>query len=213
MTQLEMSIVYPDVLWMGEYTLGPFVIIGQPYKRDEEDYHGTQIGVGALIRSHTVIYAGNRIGDNFQTGHGVLIREANEIGNDVSIGSGSIVEHHVKIGHRVRLHSHVFVPEFSVLENDCWLGPNVVLTNAKYPRSPHVKEQLVGPCIGRGAKIGANATLLPGVRIGCNALVGAGSVVTKDVPDGMVVFGNPARTVKSIAELPYGVEDNENSSC
>ena len=155
------------------------------------------------MRSHTVIYAGNRIGTHFQTGHGALIREENEIGDDVSIGTHSIVEHHVKIGNRVRLHSHVFVPEFSVLEDDCWLGPHVVVTNAKYPRSPHVKDELKGAYIEQGAKIGANVTLLPGVRIGKNALVGAGAVVTKDVPPNAVVVGNPARVINTIDNLPY----------
>jgi acetyltransferase-like isoleucine patch superfamily enzyme len=157
-----------------------------------------------LLRSHTVIYWGNKIGQNFQTGHGVLIREENEIGNDVSTGSGTIVEHHVKIGNRVRLHSHVFVPEFSILEDDCWLGPNVVLTNAKYPRSPQVKKNLIGPHIGKFAKIGANATILPGVRIEAYALIGAGAVVTKDVPEGAVVIGNPARIINYVSNLPYG---------
>jgi acetyltransferase-like isoleucine patch superfamily enzyme len=163
----------------------------------------TRIGAGAVIRSHSIIYAGSRIGNNFQTGHGVLLREHNEIGADVSIGSGSVVEHHVKIGNGVRLHSNVFVPEFSVLMDNCWLGPNVVLTNAKYPRSPGVKEELKGATIEEGAKIGANATLLPGVRIGRNALVGAGAVVTSDVPAATVVVGNPARVIKNLSSLPY----------
>ena len=161
----------------------------------------TRIGARAIIRSHTVIYAGNVIGDDFQTGHGVLLREENEIGNNVSIGSHTIVEHHVKIGNNARLHSNVFVPEFSILEENCWLGPNVVVTNARYPQSKNVKENLRGAHIKRGAKIGANATLLPGVVIGENALVGAGAVVTRDVPDGAVVAGNPARVIKRVREI------------
>ncbi|MCI0476408.1 MAG: N-acetyltransferase, partial [Anaerolineales bacterium] len=136
-----------------------------------------------------------------QTGHGALVREENHIGNNVSIGSHTIVEHHVTIGNNVRLHSNVFVPEFSILEDDCWIGPNVVITNARYPRSRNVKEQLRGATIRRGAKIGANATILPGVVIGENALVGAGAVVTRDVPEGAVVVGNPARVVKQIEEI------------
>jgi acetyltransferase-like isoleucine patch superfamily enzyme len=167
---------------------------------------GTVIGDGANIGSHTVIYEGNRIGKRLATGHHVLIREANDIGDDVSVGSGSVVEHHIRIGSRVRLHSNVFVPEFSVLDDDCWLGPNVVLTNAKYPRSPGVKQTLRGPTIDRGAKIGANATILPGVRIGEHALVGAGAVVTTDVDAYAVVAGNPARVMKSIRDLPYGFQ-------
>jgi len=101
------------------------------------------------------------------------------------------------------MHSQVFVPEFTVIEDDAWLGPNVVLTNAKYPLSPGVKETLAGPVVMKGAKVGANSTILPGIVIGVNSLVGAGSVVTKDVPDNAVVAGNPARLIKMITALPY----------
>jgi acetyltransferase-like isoleucine patch superfamily enzyme len=158
-----------------------------------------------VIRSHTVLYAGNRIGANFQTGHGAMIREENEIADDVSVGTGSVVEHHVRIARGVRIHSQAFVPEFSVLEEECWIGPNVVITNAKYPRSPGVKESLQGALVRRFAKIGANSTLLPGIEIGEYALVGAGSVVTKDVPPRTVVAGNPARVIKTIDNLPYNL--------
>lgn len=198
------SIIHPGVTFAGPWQIGAFVIIGEPPAGTRPgDVVETHLGPGALVRSHTVIYAGNRIGANFQTGHGVLIREFNEVGDDVSVGSGSIIEHHVKIGDRVRMHSGVFVPEFSVIEDGCSLGPHVVLTNAKYPRSPDAKANLKGPVIGRGAKIGANATVLPGVVVGSGALVGAGAVVTRDVPPGVVVAGNPAREINRIANLPY----------
>lgn len=193
--------IFPNVFFADEAQLGAFVILGEPPRGKIAGELETRIGARALIRSHTVIYAGNRIGDDFQTGHGVLIREENEIGNNVSIGSHTIVEHHVKIGNDVRLHSNVFVPEFSILEDGCWLGPNVVVTNARYPRSRGVRENLRGAHIKRNAKIGANATLLPGVVIGENALVGAGAVVTRDVPAGMVVVGNPARVIKRIEAI------------
>lgn len=199
----ESVVIYDGVMWQGVYDLGPFSIIGQRSRTQDGERAKTIIGDAACIGSHTIIYEGNRIGRGLTTGHHVLIREHNEIGEDVSIGSGSIVEHHVRIGSDVRLHSNVFVPEFSVLEDGCWLGPHVVLTNAKYPRSPRVKSTLRGPVIGRGAKIGANTTILPGVRIGEDALVGAGAVVTRDVESGAVVAGNPARRLKSVRDLPY----------
>jgi len=183
--------------------IGPFVLIGVAPRGKKPGDLPTTIGPGAVIRSHTVIYAGNRIGKNFQSGHGALVREENTIGDDVSIGSGSVIEHHVVIGDGVRIHSKAFIPEYTVLEPHCWIGPNVVITNAKYPRSPLVKETLKGALVRRGAKIGANSTLLPGVEIGENALVGAGSVVTKDVPPNTVVAGNPAKFIKSISDLPY----------
>ena len=201
MTSSQASLIFPGVVWEGDYWLGPFVIIGQPPRGQEPGELSTHIAAGASISSHTVIYAGNRIGRNFRAGHGVLIREVNEIGQDVSIGSGSNVEHHVRIGNGVRLHSNVFVPELSVLEDGCWLGPNVVLTNAKYPASATTKQELVGVHIETQAKIGANTTILPGVRIGAGALVGAGSVVTADVPAGAVVVGNPARVIKHVAQI------------
>lgn len=194
--------IHPNVTLGAGAQIGDFVILGQPPRGKQPGELETRIGAGAVIRSHTVIYAGNRIGDRFQTGHGVLVREQNEIGDDVSIGSHSVVEHHVRLGDGVRLHSNVFVPEFSVLEAGAWVGPNVVFTNARYPRSPDVKARLKGPHLLPEAKIGANATLLPGVVIGRGALVGAGAVVVRDVPDGAVVVGNPARIIGRVADLP-----------
>ncbi|HEU4388095.1 MAG TPA: DapH/DapD/GlmU-related protein [Blastocatellia bacterium] len=176
-----------------------FVIIGVQPGSSEELV--TRIGPNALIRSHTVIYAGNVIGANFQTGHSVMIRELNEIGDSVSVGSHSVIEHHVKIGNRARIHSNVFIPEYSVLEDDTWIGPNVVFTNALYPLSPGAKANLKGPHVLPGAKIGANSTILPGVTVGRNALVGAGAVVVRDVPEGKVVVGNPARVIKIVDDL------------
>jgi acetyltransferase-like isoleucine patch superfamily enzyme len=202
--------IYPNVTLEKDVYLGEFVIVGEPPRGKQPGELRTVIGSQAVIRSHSIIYAGNTIGDNFQTGHGVMIRENNQIGDNVSVGTHSIVEHHVTIGSGVRLHSNVFVPEYSVLEDGCWLGPNVVVTNAKYPRSPDVKETLKGAIIKRNAKIGANTTLLPGVTIGENALVGAGSVVVDDVPPGAVAVGNPARVVKRIEDLGvYSIEKSQ----
>lgn len=197
---LESFIVFPKVIWEGAYSIGHYSVIGQPFKGS--DTVETRFGDNVLIRSHTVIYAGNKIGCNFQTGHGVMIRELNQIGDDVSIGTHSIVEHHTLIGNGVRIHSNVFIPEFTILEDECWIGPAVVMTNANYPRSKSVKENLKGAIIEKGAKIGAGAVLLPGVRIGKNALIGSGAVVTRDVEENGVVVGNPARLINQITNIP-----------
>lgn len=197
------SLFYPNIEWGGEHQVGAFVVVGEPPRGVEPGELPTRFGNDAVLRSHTVIYSGNQIGDHFQTGHGVVVRECNCIGDRVSIGTGSTVEHHVRIGNDVRLHSNVFIPEYSVLEDGCWIGPNVVFTNAKYPRSPGVKDNLIGPHIEAGAKIGANSTILPGVRVGEQALVGAGAVVTRDVPPRAVVVGNPARISGNADELSY----------
>src|SRR4030042_6800623 len=198
------AIIAKDVILGKNCIIEDYVIIGSIPSGYKGNKIETRIGDNAIIRSHTVIYAGNTIGNNFQTGNKANIRECNNIGNNVSIGTTSVIEHHVVIGNGVRIHTHVFIPEFTVLEDECWIGPNVVITNAKYPRSPDVKKNLKGPCIRKHALIGANSTLLPGVVIGIHALVGAGSVVTRDIPDGSVVVGNPAHVLKSIDDLPYG---------
>ena len=193
--------IHPNVLLGENYQIGEFVIVGIPPRGAESGDLETVIGPDAVVRSHSIIYAGNRIGAKFQTGHSVMIREFNEIGDDVSIGTHSTIEHHVQIGHRVRIHSNVFIPEYSILEDDAWVGPGVVFTNALYPLSSEVKANLRGPHVLSGSKIGANATVLPGLTIGRNALVGAGAVVVRNVPDGKVVAGNPARVIRDVSEL------------
>ena len=180
-----------------------FVIIGKPPAGAQDGEFETVIGDNAVIRSHTVIYAGNVIGAGFQTGHHVTIREHNVIGDEVSVGTGSVIEHHVSIADRVRIHSQAFVCEYSCLEERAWVGPNAVLTNAKYPQYAGVKENLKGVLLGKAVKIGANVTLLPGVVIGDESLIGAGAVVCGDVPAQEVWVGNPARRLKSSREVGY----------
>ena len=180
--------------------IGNFVVIGEPPMGIEPGTRPTIIGAHAIIRSSTVIYAGNQIGDHLQTGHGALIREDNQIGDRVSIGSHSIVEHHVQLGDGVRIHGNAFVPEYSTLEEDAWVGPGVIFTNARYPATADAKQNLQGPHLEPGARIGANATLLPGVVIGAGSLVGAGAVVVQDVPSGTIVAGNPARIIGKVNE-------------
>ncbi len=195
-------LIHADVELGHEPDIGPFVVIGHPLRGKRAAK--TRLGERARILSHSVIYAGTQIGDRFFCGHHVLIREFCYLGDDVSIGTGSVLEHDVTIEDGVRVHTGVFIPEFSILRSGCWVGPRVCLTNAKYPTYPGVKDNLRGPEIGAGAIIGANVTILPGVRIGERALVGAGAVVTADVEPGAVVAGNPARQVKTIDHLTYG---------
>src|SRR5438132_1932928 len=118
--------VYPNVHLGSRVRVAEFVILGEPPRNSAAGELALRVGADSLIRSHSVIYSDTTIGDHFQTGHGVLVREECVIGAGCSVGSGSIIEFKVRIGNSVRLHSRVFVPEYSVLDDACWLGPNVV---------------------------------------------------------------------------------------
>jgi len=197
--------LYPNVHLGNNVQIEDFVIVGVPPANHQPGEVETFIGDNAHLRSHTVIYAGNRIGKDFMTGHGTMIREFNQIGNRVSIGTHSVVEHHVHIGDNVRIHTQVFVPEYTTLMDNCWIGPNVVFTNVLHPLCPKAKECVKGATVEPGAKIGANVTLSPDIRIGRNTLIGSGSVVVKDVPAGVVATGSPLRIIKNLDQLtcPY----------
>lgn len=193
--------IYKNVKLGKNVVIEDFCIIGKPPRGKEDGELETTIGDDAVIRSHTIVYAGNQIGDDFQTGHHVVIREENKIGNNVSIGTLSCIEHHIEIEDGARLHSQVFIPEFTTIKKNAWIGPNVVVTNARYPRGKNVKDSLIGATIEENAKIGANVTTLPGVIIGKNALIGSGSVVTKSIEENKVAAGNPAKVIKDIREI------------
>jgi len=127
-----------------------------------------------------------------------------EIGDDVKIGAFVEIQKGSKIGKRCKISSHTFICEGVTLEDEVFVGHNVVFTNDRYPRATaggKLQTEADWVCIPtlvkRGASIGSGAVLLCGITIGENAMIGAGSVVTKDVPAGATVAGNPARIVKS----------------
>ena len=128
-----------------------------------------------------------------------------EIGDDVRIGAFVEIQKGVKIGNRCKISSHTFICEGVTLEDDIFVGHNVTFTNDRFPRATNGDGQLqtdadwvcVRTLIRRGASVGSGATLLCGITIGEKAMIGAGSVVTKDVPPGAVVAGNPARVIRA----------------
>jgi acetyltransferase-like isoleucine patch superfamily enzyme len=196
------AVVYPGVTLGEGVVVEDHCIIGCPPAGSAAPL-ATVIGEHSRIRSHTVIYAGTTIGAHFQSGNKANIREHCVIGARVSVGTLAVLEHHVRIEDGVRIHSQAFIPEYSVLKSESWVGPAAVLTNAAYPASPGAKAGLKGVVLEPRARVGANATILPGVVLGENCLVGAGSVVTRDVAPGDVVAGNPARPIRRITDLPY----------
>jgi acetyltransferase-like isoleucine patch superfamily enzyme len=195
-----MKNVFGDSVKLGKNpSLGEYVLLG--VASEKEKVGKLVIGDNAIIRSHSVIYAGTRIGNNLRTGHGVLIREKNTIGHNVSIGSHSVIEAENSIGNNVRIHSSCFIPEFVIIEDGAWIGPRVTILNVLHPPCPRFADCAKSVHIKQNAKIGGNVTVGPRVTIGRNSLIGMGSVVTADIPDDVLAFGNPARVIRKISEL------------
>ncbi|HET7324684.1 MAG TPA: acyltransferase [Halococcus sp.] len=156
-----------------------------------EDAQPAQIGDNATIRAGTIVYADTEIGDEFTTGHNALVRENTTIGDDVLVGTDTTIDGSTTIGSHVSLQTGVYVPTHTEIANQVFVGPRAVLTNDPFP--VRRETDLVGPVLEDHVSVGANATLLPGVRIGEKAFVAAGAVVTEDVPEQTLAIGVPAR--------------------
>lgn len=155
------------------------------------------IGAGSLIRSHSVFYEGSSFGDRLVTGHRVTVRELTEAGENLQIGTLGDIQGHCKIGNYVRFHSNVHIGQKSVIGNCVWIFPYVVLTNDPHPPS----EVLIGCEVADFAVIATMSVVLPGVKIASHTLIGAHSLVNRNVREGMVVSGNPAKEVCSVRDV------------
>lgn len=144
-----------------------------------------------------------QIGEGTRVWQFVVVLKGARIGSDCNICAHTLIEGDVVLGNRVTVKSGVQIWDGSIIGDDVFIGPNATFSNDLYPRSKQYPDEFHGVTIKNGASIGANATLLPGVTIGEMALVGAGAVVTKDVPARAVVVGNPAKIVSYIKDDPF----------
>ena len=175
------------------------VIIKNGIKVEEYEYKGTTIGEDGLVRSGSVIYCDTEIGDWLKTGHNIVIRENTKIGNNVLIGTNTVIDGSTTIGSNVSIQSNVYIPINTAIEGNVFIGPNAILTNDRYPIRKEY--ELKGPIIKKGASIGANSTILPDIKIGEGAMIAAGALVTKDVPEWSLAIGFPAKIVELPEEL------------
>lgn len=159
----------------------------------------TIIGRGSILRSETIVYGKNVLGEALQTGHRVTIREESKIGHHVRIGTLSDIQGYCRIGDYVNLHSNVHIGQKSVIKDYVWIFPYVVLTNDPNPPSEH----LMGVTVDEFAVIATGSIILPGVHIGTHALIGAASLVNKDVQAHKVAVGNPSREVAEIESIRH----------
>ncbi len=160
----------------------------------------TELGEGAIVSTGAIVFAGSRIGARVILGDQSCVRERVTVADDVVIGRGALVENDTTIGARTRIQAEAYVTAYSTLEEDVFVAPCVVTTNDNFMgRTEKRLELMRGPTIRRAARIGGGAILCPGIEVGEEAFVGAGAVVTKDVPARTVVVGNPARVLREVA--------------
>lgn len=152
----------------------------------------------AFIHTHALVEPGATVGARTRVWAFTHLLPNAVIGSDCNICDHVFIENDVKIGDRVTIKSGVQLWDGITVEDDVFIGPNATFTNDIFPRSRHYPKTFSNTIVRQGASIGGNATILPGVTIGEGAMVAAGAVVTKNVPAGSVVIGNPARIVRML---------------
>jgi acetyltransferase-like isoleucine patch superfamily enzyme len=200
------AIVYPGtVLGEGVKVLEHAVVGKQPTlsprsTAKREALPPAELGEGTVVSTGAVVFAGTSIGARAIIGDQACVRERVTIGDDVVIGRGSLVENDTTIGALTKIQADAYITAYSTLEDNVFIAPCVVTTNDNYMgRTERRHELIAGPTIRRGARVGGGAVLCPGIEVGEEAFVGAGAIVTKDVPPRMVVVGNPARAIREVA--------------
>ena len=166
-----------------------------------EQLQPTTIGAGTIVSTGAIVFAGSAIGARVILGDQSCVRERVKIGDDVVLGRGSYVENDTTIGAMAKIQAEAYITAYSTLEEHVFIAPCVVTTNDNWMGRTEKRFELVkGPTIRRGARVGGGAILCPGVEIGEEAFVGAGAVVTKDVPPRTLVVGNPARVLREVPD-------------
>jgi acetyltransferase-like isoleucine patch superfamily enzyme len=161
----------------------------------------TTIGAGTIVSTGAIVFAGSTIGARVILGDQSCVRERVEIGDDVVLGRGSYVENDTTIGAMTKIQADAYITAYSTLEEHVFIAPCVVTTNDNWMgRTEQRLGNMKGPTIRRGARIGGGAILCPAIEIGEDAFVGAGAVVTKDVPPRAVMVGNPARRLRDVPD-------------
>src|SRR3954466_16051510 len=199
--------VYPGtVLGEGVRVLENAVVGKQPSlgasstaKRDP--LSPTTIGDGTVISTGAVVFAGSAIGAKCIVGDQSCIRERVTLADDCILGRGSLIENDTTVGSGTRIQAEAYITAYSTLEEDVFIAPCVVTTNDNFMgRTERRKALMKGPTIRRSARVGGGAVICPGVEIGEEAFVGAGAVVTMDVPPRKLVVGSPARVLRDVAD-------------
>lgn len=195
------SIIFDNVVIEDNVTIAHNCVIGEPLNEyySNPDYKNpvSIIGANSLIRSHNIIYAGNKLGEFVSTGHRVTLRENNQIGHHTVIGTLSDIQGNIKIGQYCRLYSNVHVAQFSIIGDFVFFYPFAIITNDPFPPS----NELIGGTIGDYTVVAVHCVILSGVNVGKNCLISANSVVKNNLPDYSLAMGDPAKQVMDVRKF------------
>jgi UDP-2-acetamido-3-amino-2,3-dideoxy-glucuronate N-acetyltransferase len=164
------------------------------------DFGRLQLAERVTVCAGAILLAGARIGAGTIIGDQSFVRERSSVGAGSVIGRGSVVDNEVSLGARVRVQTNVYLTAFTVVEDDVFVGPGVTTTNDDTMARHGPQMALRGVVLRRACRVGGGAVLTPGVEIGEEAFVAAGSLVTRDVPARAVVMGVPAKVVRQVAD-------------
>ena len=199
--------VYPGtVLGEGVKVLEGAVVGKQPTlsprsTAKREPLPPAQLGDGTVVSTGAIVFAGTTIGARVVLGDQSCVRERVEIGDDVVVGRGSLIENDTTVGSMTKIQADAYITAYSTLEEHVFIAPRVVTTNDNWMgRTEKRFGNVRGPTIRRGARVGGGAVICPALEIGEEAFIGAGAVVTKDVPPRALMVGNPARRLRDVAD-------------
>jgi len=168
---------------------------------ETKEYPPLVLGKAVTVGASCILYIGAEIGDMVFFGDQATVRENVKIGEYTIIGRGATIENKVTIGRKCKIETEAYITAMTTIEDYCFIAPEVTFTNDNFlGRTEERKKHFGGPVLRRGARIGANATILPGLEIGQDAVVAAGSIVTKNVDPRVIVLGSPAKYLKDVPE-------------
>lgn len=193
---MEISLSRDEAIASGHLIIDPKARVAPsirivPQEDNGKEYGPIEIGEDAIVRDGVVLSTGTRIGKRVLVGHNCVIRRNFRIGDDSVLSHLVSVQHDVQVGNVCRISSLTHLAGGALIEDRVQVGASVATIDSNVMRWPE-KTELRGPIFRAGCRIGSGVTVLSGVEIGANTLIGAGSVVTRDMPENVIAYGNPA---------------------
>lgn len=199
-------VIHDDVVLGDGVKVGDFTVLGKrPMKAKrsaittDEDLPPLRVGSNVMIGTGAIVYRGAEIEDQVLLADSCQVRERSRIGLETIIGRSVTVENQCRVGSRCKIETNAYITAYSTIEDDCFVAPMVTFTNDRFlGRTKKRFGSFKGAHLKRGSRVGANATLLPGITLGEDSLVAAGAIVTKDVAPKVLVMGCPAREIRPV---------------